>query len=66
MDGFGDVDYAPRRILGAALKQIAKTQRDEALRRARRGDQVREQGTARVGAPPGPQGGPRKGLQAPR
>jgi hypothetical protein len=35
-DDFGDVDYAPRRILAAALKQLAKTQRDEARRRARR------------------------------
>jgi hypothetical protein len=58
VDGFGDVDYAPRRILGAALKQIAKAQRDEALRRARRG-----QGTARVGAPPDPPGRPRTGAR---
>ena len=63
VDGFGDVDYAPRRMLGAALKQIAKSQRDEALRRARRGDQSRGRGTARAGAPPGPQGGPRTGAR---
>jgi hypothetical protein len=63
VDGFGDVDYAPRRILGAALKQIARTQRDEALRRARRGDQSRGRGTARAGGPPGPPGGPRTGAR---
>jgi hypothetical protein len=36
VDDFGDADYAPRRILGAALKQIARSRRDEALRKARR------------------------------
>jgi hypothetical protein len=36
VDDFGDADDAPRRILGAALKQIAKTRRDEARRKARR------------------------------
>jgi hypothetical protein len=35
-DDYGDADYAPRRILAAALKQLAKTRRDEARRRARR------------------------------
>jgi hypothetical protein len=34
-DGYGDVPHAPRRILATALKQIAKTQRDEARRRER-------------------------------
>ena len=32
-DDFGDAPHAPRRILGAALKQLAKTQRDAARRR---------------------------------
>jgi hypothetical protein len=50
VDGWGDEDYAPRRrhpprrvrregtrrILAAVLKQIARTRRDEARRRARR------------------------------
>jgi hypothetical protein len=35
VDGYGDAPYAPRRTLATALKQIAKTQRDEARRRAR-------------------------------
>jgi hypothetical protein len=35
-DDFGDADYAPRKILAAALKQLAKTRRDEERRRARR------------------------------
>jgi hypothetical protein len=56
--GGGDVPHAPWRILGAALKQLAKSQRDEALRRARWG-----QGTARAGAPPDPQRGPRTGAR---
>jgi hypothetical protein len=30
VDAYGDVDHAPRRILATALKQIAKTRRDEA------------------------------------
>ena len=34
---FGDAPHAPRRILGAALKQIAKTHRDEARRREEAG-----------------------------
>ena len=36
-DAYGDAAHAPRRILAAALKQIAKTQRDEARRRERAG-----------------------------
>ena len=36
VDDFGDADYAPRKILAAALKQLAKTRRDEERRRARR------------------------------
>jgi hypothetical protein len=36
VDGYGDVAHAPRRILAAALKQIAQTRRDEARRRERR------------------------------
>jgi hypothetical protein len=51
VDDFGDEDYAPRRILAAALKQIAKTRRDEARRRARQ---------ARRAAPSGVQGGRRE------
>jgi hypothetical protein len=35
IDSHGDVAHAPRRILSAALKQTAKTQRDEARRRER-------------------------------
>ena len=35
VDAYGDVAHAPRRVLATALKQIAKTQRDEARRRAR-------------------------------
>ncbi len=35
-DAFGAADYAPRRILAAALKQLAQTRRDEAWRQARR------------------------------
>jgi hypothetical protein len=35
-DAFGDADYAPRKILAAALKQLARTRRDEERRRARR------------------------------
>jgi hypothetical protein len=35
VDGWGDEDYAPRRILAAVLKQIAKTRQDEARRKAR-------------------------------
>jgi hypothetical protein len=27
VDDFGDEDYAPRRILGAVLKQLARTRR---------------------------------------
>ena len=34
-DGYGDAPHAPRRILTAALKQIAATQRSEARRRER-------------------------------
>jgi hypothetical protein len=34
-DDFGDAPHAPRRILGAALKQIAKSRQDEARRRSR-------------------------------
>ena len=34
-DAHGDEAHAPRRILATALKQIAKTQRDEARRRER-------------------------------
>jgi hypothetical protein len=34
-DDFGDAAHAPRRILGAALKQIARARRDEARRKAR-------------------------------
>jgi hypothetical protein len=37
VDDFGDVDYAPRRIPGTALKRLAKTRRGEAWRTARRG-----------------------------
>jgi hypothetical protein len=44
--GGGDVPHAPWRILGAALKQLAKSQRDEALRRARRGDLAPQDGGA--------------------
>ncbi len=36
VDDYGDADYAPRRILAAALKQLAKSRRDEARRQARR------------------------------
>jgi hypothetical protein len=36
VDDFGDADYAPRRILAAALKQLAATRRDEERRQARR------------------------------
>ena len=36
VDDYGDADYAPRKILAAALKQLAKTRRDEERRRARR------------------------------
>jgi hypothetical protein len=36
VDDHGDADDAPRKILAAALKQLAKTRRDEARRRARR------------------------------
>jgi hypothetical protein len=32
VDGWGDADYAPRRILGATLKQIARSGRDAARR----------------------------------
>jgi hypothetical protein len=35
IDGYWDVAHTPRRILATALKQIAKTQRDEARRRER-------------------------------
>jgi hypothetical protein len=35
VDGSGDVAHAPQRILATALKQIAKTRRDEARRRER-------------------------------
>jgi hypothetical protein len=35
VDGYGDAADAPRRILATALKQLAKTQRDEARRRER-------------------------------
>ena len=35
MGAYGDAPHAPWRILATALKQIAKTQRDEARRRAR-------------------------------
>jgi hypothetical protein len=35
-DDFGDAAHAPRRILAAALKQLAQSRRDEARRRARR------------------------------
>jgi hypothetical protein len=35
-DAYGDVGHAPRRILTAALKQTAATQRAEARRKARR------------------------------
>jgi hypothetical protein len=34
-DYFGDAAHAPRRILGAALKQLAKSRQDEARRKAR-------------------------------
>jgi hypothetical protein len=34
-DAYGDAAHAPRRILATALKQFAKTQRDEARRRER-------------------------------
>jgi hypothetical protein len=37
VDDCGDEDYAPRRILGAVLKQLARSRRDEALRRERGG-----------------------------
>ena len=36
VDDWGDVDYAPRRILATTLKQIAATQRDIARRAQRR------------------------------
>jgi hypothetical protein len=36
VDDYGAADHAPRRILAAALQQLAKTRRDEARRRARR------------------------------
>jgi hypothetical protein len=35
VDDCGDEDYAPRRVLGAVLKQLACPRRDEALRRER-------------------------------
>ena len=35
VDGYGDVAHAPRRTLATAIKQTAKTQRDEARRRER-------------------------------
>ena len=35
VDSYGDVVHAPRRNLATALKQVAKTQRDEARRRER-------------------------------
>jgi hypothetical protein len=34
-DDFGAAAHAPRRILGAALKQLAKSRRDEARRKSR-------------------------------
>jgi hypothetical protein len=34
-DDFGDAAHAPRRIVGAALKQIAKSCQDEARRKSR-------------------------------
>jgi hypothetical protein len=41
VDGFGDVGHAPRRILGATLKQIAATERaGERLREQRRADRA--------------------------
>ena len=36
VDDWGDEPYAPRRILAAALKQLAKSRRDEAKRKAMR------------------------------
>ena len=35
VDGYGDVAHAPRGTLATAIKQTAKTQRDEARRRER-------------------------------
>ena len=40
MDAWGDEPHAPRKILAAALKQLAKTRRDEARRRERRGQEA--------------------------
>ncbi len=53
VDDWGDVDYAPRRIL-AALKQIATTRRD-AARRAQR----RQRGEAPPPLGPAPRGSAR-------
>jgi hypothetical protein len=39
VDDFGEADRTPRRILAAALKQLAKTRQDEARRRGRRSAQ---------------------------
>jgi len=36
VDDFGHAAHAPRRILGAALKQLAESRRDEARRKTRR------------------------------
>ncbi len=54
VDDYGDADYAPRRILAAALKQIAATRRDTA-RRAQR----RQQGEAPPPLGPAPRGSAR-------
>jgi hypothetical protein len=35
VDDWGDLDHAPRRILAATLKQIASTEKANAVRRAR-------------------------------